>query len=231
MAARGCGASRTAGGIYIEVPLSPYGKPIEDFLVDPPVRIDKVTFGLSPVGVKPIPRDGVYHVFDWVGSEYYPNVADFIEEVKRLGLSRRIPKTFNFSLLSMESRIILLHSKGWDNNHELYITDAKCPKCNKEHDHPRIRPMCVKLYWENIDGGTPTAQNIGERFVIRSMPAFQYLGRSKPDYIEEPSYELAVFLSLPIYNIVVVKDNDCGKHEEAMDLLSGCKVPVNLVDE
>lgn len=127
---RECGF-RKEGGVYAEVPSSPYGRPIEDFLKCNPIPIDREEYGLGKgLGVRLIgvpdtclackgtgklkemnmreeeaqevyplvdcpPCGGtgkelVYHVFDIVGSENYPNVADFIEEARRLGVSRRL---------------------------------------------------------------------------------------------------------------------------------------------
>lgn len=80
MAARGCGASRTKGGVYFECSLSPYGLPLENFIVDPPVPIDANEFGVTQIGVKLMERKGVWHVMDWVGSTHYPNVGDYLED-------------------------------------------------------------------------------------------------------------------------------------------------------
>ena len=72
-ARRGCGY-RQPGGAYFAVPLGPDGRPIEEFLIDPPVVIDDPTrLGLAPVGVTLIEREGATHVIDIVGREHYPN--------------------------------------------------------------------------------------------------------------------------------------------------------------
>lgn len=52
----------------------PVSQPLH-FLCDPPVLVDD--WHLSPVGVQLIERNGITHIIDWVGSMYYPNVADF----------------------------------------------------------------------------------------------------------------------------------------------------------
>src|SRR5258708_5386340 len=111
MPARGCGESRTRGAVYIECPLSGDGRPVEHFLADRPYVVDPEEFGLSAIGIKIMKRPGaetIYDVWDIVGQEYYPNVSDFVEEVKCLGLSRKIATTSRFDLLTRESKIVLL---------------------------------------------------------------------------------------------------------------------------
>ena len=105
---RGCG-TRQPGGAYLAVPLGPGGSPVETFLVDPPVAVDAVSLGLSAVGVTLVQRDGATHVLDVVGREHYPTVAGFVEEARRLGISRRVSKTTAFSRLNADSRLLLLH--------------------------------------------------------------------------------------------------------------------------
>lgn len=87
---RGCGR-RKPGGIYLETELSPFGKPIEDFLVDPPIPVDGDGWEfLTPIGQHLVQKENIWHIADWVGSEYYPNVLDFVLETEQFGLSRRI---------------------------------------------------------------------------------------------------------------------------------------------
>ena len=94
---RGCG-ERVAGGIYLETRLGPNGHPLECFFMDPPGPVDAGGLGLSPRGVSLIAGEGgITHVWDWVGGDSYPNVADILEEGRRLGFSRRIASTADFS--------------------------------------------------------------------------------------------------------------------------------------
>ncbi len=126
---RGCGV-RQIGCAYLACPLSEGGMPLEHFLIDPPIKEVEVdgemlpiaeAWDLKPRGVKimriPALGDG-YHVVDIVGAESYPNATDFLEEVRHLGLSRKISRTSDFSLLTRESRILIAHSKGWVDNHD-----------------------------------------------------------------------------------------------------------------
>src|SRR5579862_2920010 len=86
---RGCG-QRVKGGLYIECGLSAGGQPLEYFLIDPPQLLDGRALGITPVGTKLIEFGGATHVVDWVGSKSYKGVCDFVEEVRKFGLSRRI---------------------------------------------------------------------------------------------------------------------------------------------
>lgn len=127
MVSRGCG-TRQAGGVYLSSPLSPNGMPISWFLLDPPVVVDKTmeeSLGISEIGVKLIKRPNaeVWDVWDIVGQNNYPNVADMVMEIAKLGLSRRIAVGEAFELLSSESRIILLHRRAHiENFHDYYGT-------------------------------------------------------------------------------------------------------------
>ncbi len=90
-AKRGCGV-RQKGGLYAECAISPSGKPIEEFLFDPPIIVP-AGFAVPTRGVVLVERAGIWHVVDRVGNEFYPSPADMAEEIKRFGLSRRIPTT------------------------------------------------------------------------------------------------------------------------------------------
>jgi len=93
---RGCG-TRCRGGLYAECGMGPNGSPVENFLMDPPVLLDFARIGVIPRGTHLVERNGATHLFDWIGAESYPNVADFIEEVRRFGLSRRLSPKLDFS--------------------------------------------------------------------------------------------------------------------------------------
>jgi hypothetical protein len=249
MAARGCGASRVAGGIYAECPLSPYGKPLEDFLCDPPVVVDVQALGITPIGVKLMERNGVWHILDWVGSTHYPNVGDFVEEVRRLGMSRRLSTTLDFQKLTAESRILLLHARAHIENYEEYqkkepdleelfslVPYPTCPKGLSEHERPNMDTMCARLWYQDVIQGEAVEKQEGEtskarlRAVTRKMPAFEYHALTAPEGIE-PEYKVAIFASFPVTNLAVVKDNDGGSHNRSMMLAENARIPVNLVDE
>ncbi len=86
---RGCG-DREPGGVYIESGLSSRGRPLEEFLVDPPLQIPE---GLDlvnkpqtwqrmlPSGEPVLDEDElpIYDLLIWVGAEFYPYCPDYLE--------------------------------------------------------------------------------------------------------------------------------------------------------
>ena len=150
-ARRGCGV-RQPGGAYLAVPLGPGGSPIEAFLLDPPIVMDPVALGLSAVGVTMIDRDGVTHVLDIVGREHYATVAEFIDEARRLGVSRRIARTSDFSRISRASRLIVVHAHADIANAPEFEAGSRCPCEVDEHLAPGFSDMCARLWWEQLVG-------------------------------------------------------------------------------
>jgi hypothetical protein len=179
------------------VETSPFGRPLEDFLLCPPVIVNTETLGITPIGVKLLQhKDGKHHVFDWVGAEHYPNVADFIEEAKRYGISRRASRTVEFSKITDGSRLVLLHSRAHINLHQMYQRSRLWPGCicgRPNHtDNAEYDRMCVGLYREDLDGGLPIADPLAlakelsavtdqnARLVERAMPFGKYFGGQRP---------------------------------------------------
>jgi len=144
-ARRGCG-TREPGGAYMAVPLGPGGSPVEAFLVDPPVAVDAAALGLSAVGTTMIERDGVTHVLDVVGREHYPTVAEFVDEARRLGISRRISRTAAFERLTPDSRLLLLHPHALIANAPEFPSGAVCPCGVAEHFAANFAGMCARLW-------------------------------------------------------------------------------------
>lgn len=251
---RGCGDSRTAGGIYAECPLSPYGVPLEDFLCDPPIVIDTKEMGVTPVGVKLMERNGVWHIIDWIGSTHYPNTADFVEEVRQFGLSRRLPQTLDFKRLTKDSRILTVHSRAWIDNFLPYYENEqdcgkldldRCPKFLEHHKnlslfrekgelqkHAGVNfyPLepCIRLWYQDLTEGEADTEN--PRHVVRKMPSFEYKGLTRPEGVE-PEYKVAIFASFPIHNLAVINDPEGQTHNRSLSLAEEARIPVNLEDE
>jgi hypothetical protein len=122
--------------------------------------------------------ESVAHVFDIVGQDNYPNVADFLEEARRLGVSRRLElEGGEYARLTPRSRLILLHKRAVIENPEpLYgamgdlelarMRRADCPKKLAAHRldklpdidppvwaTPHVAPGCAALYWHLLEGG------------------------------------------------------------------------------
>ena len=200
-ARRGCGY-RQPGGAYLAVPLGPEGRPVEDFLVDPPVVVEgdqHHALGLSAVGVTLVERDGTTHVFDIVGREHYPTVAEFVDEVRRLGVSRRISRTADFSRLSADSRLVLLHEHADVANALDFPAERRCPTERDEHLSAGYRGMCARLWWD--------------------------------EPLEAARHRLAIFAVFPIPQIEVVNDPAGGTHMETVERASTAGVPVIEVDD
>lgn len=247
MVARGCGASRTVGAIYAECPLSARGLSLEYCLVDPPIPVDCKELGITQVGVKLVERNGVWHIMDWVGSAHYNNVADYVEEVRRFGLSRRLATNLDFKKLTSQSRILLLHSRAYIYNYDEYkncepdveeleglVPYPVCPRNLPQHKRPEMSTMCARLWYQDVTGGdinaSPDDTEGRLRRVIRKMPSFQYFALTAPEGVK-PNYKVAIFASFPIANLAVVKDEENGLHNRSLAFAKEARIPVKLVDE
>lgn len=161
---RACGFRET-GGLYLEVGIGWNGKPVSDFIVDPPRLVHpQKGFPLPAQGMGIImDPHGVWHLIDRVGICHYPYPADFVEEAKVLGVSRRtqkgmallmlhgkpVPKGTKgaepvsvFKLLTKESRLILVHDRAFINNYQDYLTG--CPSSPKYHSGTGPSWKCPK---------------------------------------------------------------------------------------
>jgi len=199
-APRGCGASRTKGGIYWECGLDPDGAPIEEFLIDPPTPIP-AGLAITPRGVSLIQIGGVAHVVDWVGAEHYPNVLDFVLEVGRLGLSRRLPVTLDFAQLVPASRILLVHARARVENAHAY---GPFP-CPRELHGPGTN-ACIGAWWEDVTGGT-AVPGPDPRAVTRALPSLSYRARRVPEEVM-PEHAPGFFASFPASRLAVVAGGD-----------------------
>jgi hypothetical protein len=224
---RGCG-TRVAGGVYIECQLAPDGLPIEYFFCDPPTPVPK-NLRIPYRGMGTIVINGVTHLVDHVGSQSYPNVADFIEEARRFGISRRIPKNFPFEKLSPESKILLVHDRAYIKNIQAYKT-WKCPQGNPEHA-PEEKPlMCAGVWWEDIKEGArkePKTNRNEDRAIVRSMPSFTYQANRRPTGVK-PQYLRAFFARFPITQITVIKGNH---HQTGLKNAQKSSIPVATADK
>src|SRR5690349_15901507 len=198
-ARRGCGV-RQRGGVYFECGQSPGGRPVEDFLFDPPIVVPD-GFRIPTRGVLLVEREGIWHVVDRVGNEFYPSPADMIEECRRYGLSRRLPGNIDFSKLTPASRILLVHDRAWVDNCADFAPWT-CPKGHASHAFDQEPPMCSGVWWEDVRDVAALAPGI--RHVRRQMPAFDYEARRAPDGVEG-RYRQAFFASFPCSRLAVVK--------------------------
>lgn len=152
---RGCG-ERVPDGIYAECGLGPNGRPLEDFLVDSPLPLpdglDRRALA-NKAQVWEDPRTGIYHLVIWVGAEHYPYVADYVEEVRRYGASRRVGSMVDLSRLTPGvSRMIMVHPLARVVNWADISKPAECAKDIAGHDDAvtLFRPVdfAPALTWE-----------------------------------------------------------------------------------
>lgn len=260
---RGCGV-RHRGAIYVEVPTSRSGRPLEDFLVCSPVPVDAEAMRLEPRGVSLIERpsaEGVYDIYDWIGSTHYPNVADVLAEGRRLGFSRRVARTLDFARIGPDTRLILLHSRAHMRNaHELrrallhearermgdghtergQVIRASCPKAVPGHTDihdlgrrgaPLVTEMCQALYQDDVGGG---------ELVLDPAVPWRTVERQIGETVYRarrrpdgfvPDYQVAIFAVLPIGHITVIRDPEGGTHIDALDRAKRAGIDVELEDE
>ena len=214
-ATRGCG-DRTAGGLYLELKTSEHGRPLLDFLLDPPVRIGKEWekdrgITLSALGVQmfseTLPSGRVVkHIVDVIGKEHYPNLADYLEESSRLGISRKLSSRLNLSGITKESTLIMVHDKAWVGNMYDY-PEWHCIKRINIHARgalPTDGFCCSGIWWQDLEpAGTEV---IRERLVNRKMPSFSYRAYLRPEGVN-PKHERAIFAVFPLAgaNMAVIK--------------------------
>jgi len=140
MVVRGCG-TRKEDGLYVCVGSGAFGKPIEFFLFDPVVPF-KMPSGhniRAPLLARDADRD-TYHLVMGIGATYYPFVPDFVEEARIYGVSKRIPRNFDFRKLDpKKSCLLLMHPRAIPNFS--YQVDSSCPK-NIEEPH-----LCIGDLW------------------------------------------------------------------------------------
>lgn len=218
---RGCGY-REQSGAYLECALDPEGASIEHFLIDPPVVFEPD----AKIGQELVERNGVVHIFDWIGATHYPFTADFVEEVSRYGMSRRISVNLDVDRLSARSRVLCVHPRARfqgvkEDPSETYANgpvppQKRCAKWAQTRDESHIdfpEAACTSKWWWDAE---PTDEH------TRSFASFSY----GPVYgAEMPDPEPAIFASFPVSNISVIEAND-GSHTEIAERLVD-KVPAD----
>lgn len=242
---RRCG-SRIAGGVYVEVPLSATGLPLEDFLCDP-ARLIPDELELSTRGmILRTAEDGSQILYDWIGANNYPNVLDFVEEVRAMGLSRRIQSNFDFSQLNGKTKYCAVHPRGYVANETWYrqfnqehpilgkdgverTAPWPCPRGIHSIDHIEDFP-CSAVWWNDITPGHGRATDI-DRIVMVDQPSGKpYVAMQRPNGIV-PIYEAAIVMVLPLRKLTVIRGED-GEHEKPLQAASkvGKGVQVKLED-
>lgn len=246
MGKRRCG-SRVAGGVYVELPLSKYGLPLEDFLCDParviPDELELPTRGM----VLRTNEDGSKILYDWIGENNYPNVLDFVEEVRAMGLSRRIQSNFDFDQLDGTVKYCAVHPRGYVANESWYREYARenplvgkdgikretpwpCPRglhtVNGDHDEP-----CSAVWWHDIAPGHGVLTEHGRIVEVEQPSARPYVAMERPHGVV-PVYFPAVVMVLPLRQLTVIRGPD-GEHEKPLGNAGKVRggIKVRLEDE
>lgn len=252
---RECGY-REQGGCYAECPTSSNGRPIWDFLFCPPRLVDAQALGLTPLGVHLIQDEqGVWNVFDIIGQDNYPSPLDWVQETMRYGLSRKLNPKLDFSKLTPESRMVMLHPRAYILNGSDYYAqmnkwkpfDWTCPKGVHEHElkaHPAgDDDCCIRLWWfdyllgpsvyvpaDDSEYSDMAGTWCGLQSAARRMKTFTFQVGLRPANVE-PMYSLAIIGAFPIHRIAVIKDKISGKHKEVAKAAKEGSIPVEVVDE
>lgn len=185
---RGCGM-RQKGGIYLECG-GGFGLPIYLRICDPVKPVDVEEIGLGSVGVKLFQDEsGTYHVMDWVGEKHYPNATDYLEEMVRLGVSRRISRKEDFSLLGPGSMLFLVHPKaylpdltwefqdtadgGWYLfNGPEWLEEREWPCPTGKHKPGPDQEECAGLCWMIADPGSTDGLAVDGKLPEMQEPTF-----------------------------------------------------------
>lgn len=243
---RGCGF-RTKGGIYAEVPTSPWGSPLEAFLVDPTLPIVPSKFGLTPVNMRVFQRDGIYHIIDWIGAQHYPTAVHWLEEVRRFGVSTKLSLSADeLKLLGPGSCIFPVHGFAYFDPRDAHYADLQnlqnlgyswkhCP--TGKHPKPD-GSMCVGLLWQNLPA-VPERESVESVLPYRAhhykMPSFEFAGYEQPgDFENVPdNYQPAIFARFPITRLIMIRDDD-ETNAANLKKLTGSKLfdpDQNVLDE
>ena len=211
---RGCG-KRVKGGLYVCSGLSPFGLPIKNFIIDPPLPFDGDQFRAPLI----IEKDGKNHLLMWVGAEYYPYVSDYIEEIRSFGGSKRLPSNFPIEKLDKGSMLFLVHPKAIIVDHEFLPAVDYCPAEIEKHTETNGE-YCVGHAYQIAE------PNVGS--FKRKLGDTEYEVYPHSMGTVECDYRAGIFLRLPVSHFDLVKRD--GKVDP---VITGkkTKLPVNIEDE
>lgn len=240
---RGCG-DREAGGLYIESGAGPWGLPFEAFLLDPPRLVPE---GLDLVNkARIMPREWltgrievdefgrtIHDLFIHIGAKFYPWGPDFLQEARRLGVSRRIPATLDLKRLNRASRIWLAHAKAIPLNWAELSPPDRCKKVLDRHDlawymaHQadyradldRAGPCIFKL-WDLIpidQAETVTEQPDARPLCMRRLGSTLYPYRPTEEAVS--GWAEAFLLAKPLTGFSLIHDADGNVNTQAKEKL------------
>ena len=227
---RECGL-RVPGGVYLEVKTGSNGKPIESFLIDPPMipEVEVPHQGIAVLGE----RDGILYLIDHVGSNNYPDVATFIEETRHQGLSRRIPSSFPFEVLDKPVILLLAHDRAWVTGYAQY-TQHTCP-CQRKDHLAAGSAMCVGIYNHDLTpraGDAIIKEDETGVWVKRTLEGGAVMHGIIPNEAFSREYVEAAFLWLPIGNLAIVRDpENPDRYQQTLEKTRKATLPIEEVNE
>ncbi|MBU2177735.1 MAG: hypothetical protein KJ556_21795 [Gammaproteobacteria bacterium] len=207
--ARGCG-KRRQGGLYACVGLAAGGRPISEFMIDPPILWTQGAFR----GTRIEPReDGVVDLVQWVGEAFYPFVPDFVEEGSRFGFSRLLSPSIDLTrVVPYQSRILFIHSRAYVNgSYTLQERNSAYPP------HPDLRALCAHGI-HKVNSHSPCVFATWELSALTTMLRHRVEADGDLTRITIPSaqysvqtpisakvdYRPALFLALPLTHFEVI---------------------------
>jgi hypothetical protein len=211
---RGCG-KRKPGGVYICTKLSPYGVPLEEFIIDPPELYEGEKFRVPII----LERNGTNHLLFWVGKEFYPFPSDFIEEVRRFGASKRVPVEFPIQKLSVGSLMFFVHALAIIKNHDVLPPPPLCPKRLKNH-------LNNEMYCLGHSYQVAPANNEGRRRVGDTVYDVKPVASDTP-----LEFTPGIFLRLPITDIDHVVYKDGKPDPRVKEREEEVRIPLNYTFE
>jgi len=156
--------------------------------------------------------------------ESYCTTYHVVHNCRHLGLSRRIPESFDFGKLTPESRILLVHARAWVGNSAAY-GPFRCPTTTE--GHPEETACCAGVWWRDVEGVVALEDGGDNPLAVRrSMPSFAYTAGRRPDGVT-PDYRAAFFASFPATRLVVIE----GGHERALARARRAHLDVDVVED
>lgn len=231
---RGCG-ERVPDGIYAECGLSDRGSPLEAFLIDSPAPIPPGLDLINKAQVWQHPKTGIYHLVIWIGAVHYPHVADYIEEVRRYGVSRRIGAHVDVSVLTPgQSMMILAHPRALLTTWEDRSRPHECRKHVPGHAQTdeQIAGACLFKTYELIaaEDGKPLIDIPGERALFeRTIGSTTYT--YSPTGENDTGLKPGIFAMLPLHGFALVKSASGSADVSKAEKLSVSGMPWYLADK
>ena len=235
VAARGCGAHRKKGGVYLECGLSAGGSPLETFICDPPVDLP-AGLRVSKRGVTAFPGpDGTVHLLDWIGSGNYPYPSDILEEVRQQGLSRNVSASVGNLGLSRGSLIFLVHERAIlenpaEVNCHLFEEEARL-RCRNfvltgSAEHLELDVACSRHFYAEASPTHDLEDEAGNVIYQRRFTESTWYRVNPFEPAAEPRYREGIIARLPLTHISVVKGGDPDVAAELRKKILGVDVSV-----